>query len=233
MVYDEVLAALTTGDERTLKQYVDPKYVDSLGGASELFEDIRTWNQIYERRSFTRTGWNATPNSLSRATALATTTIEAEFVGTGHSVRVSGTMALEFIRHGHFRVQSGLFTRLRDALELVHARRRALEANDVEQLQQLIHPQYRQGHTNRLRLLQSLRMNMKNRSVRIEPIAYYVELRRQLVHVDEHYTMSINGQKLPPSVARLTLTPSAGRLKIRSGLGDTAASSQSAPALGR
>lgn len=219
-VTSTVFEALTAGNFSTLERYIDPSYMDGLGNREQLLKDLRALNQTYSRREFQLSDWSLTRSPLSKAEVTAKTLVQVNLAGLGPGVKAEGLIELEFIRNGHFRIRSGLLTAVRDVLDTMKARRAALEANSTDGIAPLIHPQYREGNANRHRLLKSLKSRMQDRKIRLEPIAYNIQLRPHLVHVDEYYRISIDDQALKPAVARLTLASSAGRLRIKAGLGD-------------
>ena len=216
-------SAISSNNQTLLQRTVDPNYADGLGNRATLFDHIDTLTNLYERRELQLLSWKPSAQ-VSKATVWAEIEIQVNLAGTGPGVSAKGISKVELLRNGQFRIRSGLLTEVLDVLDTMRARRAALEANDLEALERLIHPQYKQGHYDKHRLLLALEKNLTGRVIRLEPIAYQVDLRRGLVHVDEHYHLVVDGQASPPSVARLTLTRSAGRLRIRAGLGGGAQS---------
>lgn len=216
-VTQAALEAVQDADPVALGRRVASAYADPLGGRTELLADVEAWANEHPVRAISGRAFEA-ERGRSRARARVSFELSLELSGLGASVRASGPTAVELERDGDFRIRSGLLTEVRDALELMSARRRALEANDVDAYVELLHPGYRDGAFGPERLVEQLREDLPGRIVRLEPLGYLIELREDLVHVDERHRLSIDGALGPVSTARLTLAKSAGRLRIRSGL---------------
>lgn len=216
-VVREAIASVAKPASDTLERALDPTYIDALGDRSAVLAHVAEWRAAHGQRTVEIRELDV-EEGISRATAHAYVDALLEFRGGPASVRAEGRVRLELVRNGRFRIRGGFLTELRDTLELVRARREALEANDFEGLEALIHPNYGGHPAERESLLEGLRENLKGQVVRMEPRAYRIEVRPQLLHVDEHYRLRVGGRSLRPTVARLTLARSAGRLKILAGL---------------
>lgn len=209
--------AMIRADAKALGRWVDPSYADGRGGWTALQADAQSWGEAYLRREG-QAELRAVPLGASRAVAEVDGTFVLRFDGDGPSLRAEGAVHLHLIRDGQLRVRSGLFTGVRDALALLAARRAALEANDVVGLAALIHPTYRDDGVDRTTLVEALERSIPGAVVRLTPLSHRIEVRSDLVHVDEHYRMTVDGRALPIAVARLTLARSAGQLRIQAGL---------------
>lgn len=218
----EAFEAFEAADLGAIERALDPSYADGIGGRERLRDDLSHLIRQYPRRTvrLERVEVDRGPTSRARATATVLATIE--LAGEVPAVRLSGALRLDLIRNGRFRIRSGFLTELRDVLDLLARRRAALEGNDPEAIGRLLHPAYRDGSFDRARLVRVLAQDVEGQVIRLEPIAYRIEVRPEVVHVDEHHRLELNGVIFPPSVARLTLAQSAGRLRIRAGLRSSA-----------
>lgn len=214
----KVLHAALEVELDELQRWTAPTYADGRGGWAELETDLRSWRRLFQRRVWNRLELEDRSAGPSRAVATVEARFALAFDGLdGPDLRASGTMVLQLVRDGQLRVRSGVMPRVRQSLALLDARRRALEANDLDALTKLIHRSYRDGPLDRFRLLEKLRNTFPRTAVRRVPISYRVEIRDDLVHVDAHYRIEERGSA-HPQVDRLTLAQSAGALLIRAGL---------------
>lgn len=216
------LDAVRASDSNQLRRWLHPRYADGRGGRDTTIAELEALGRRYARRTLAVSrleidrGASQRGGTLARADALAD--VKLSLSGGGPSVQVEGLMSMELMSDQGFRVRSGLFTELRDVLEVMARRRAALEANDLEAYGAVLHPTYRDGDYDRVRLLERLAEDVSGAAIRLEPTAYRVELRPDLVHVDEHHRLRVDGQELPAGVGRFTLRRSAGRLLIQAGI---------------
>ncbi len=200
-----------------LPPLLDPEYRDSLGNGSRLLADLADWDARFAQRTLEVTDLHqgASVNELEKAVLGR---FGLKLVGTP-SLEASGTLRLAMRRRAEgFRVVDGLLADPRDILALLDARRAALEANDAEALRALLHPRYKDGLLDADEAIQRLSADLKGVALRLEPTRYWVELRGNEAHVDEHYRMRLDGREVPPGVARFTLGKSAGRWRFLGGL---------------
>lgn len=215
-VVDRVAQALERRDEGAIRRRVASTYADPLGGEAEAFADLRG---IFEHFDQLRIDLED-PHERPRASELeteVTALLDAELVGRP-TWRVIGPVHFELVRQDGWRIRGGLFTELRDAMELAEKRRAALEANDAPALRPLLHPSYKDGDLDADQALARLAHDLEGMKVRLEVTNYRLEIREQEAHLDEHYRMSVNDQPSPPAVARLTLGRNVGRYAIEAGL---------------
>jgi hypothetical protein len=213
----EAIAAAEAGDPRGLRRWVHPSYADGVGGRDAAIEDFAALARRYARRAFEIRALEVR-RGASRARAEVVADLDLRLEGGGPTVRLEGPAPLELVRDEGFRVRSGLLTALRDVLALMRRRRAALEANDLGALRDVLHPSYAEGPYDRERLIARVREDLEGAVVRVDVRAWRIELRPDLVHVDEHHRLRVDGRELPPAVGRFTLAPSAGRLRIRAGI---------------
>lgn len=212
------LRGAEVADLRDLERAVDPRYADALGGRPALLSDVRGLARVYPRRTIQALDVRVRRPTTSQAVAEATVDLDLDLGGARPSVRGTGTMRVEVVRDGVFRVRSGLLTEVRDALQLLRSYRSAIEGNDVAALGRLLHPNYRDARLDRVRLLEAIAPKINARAIRFEPVAQRIELRPGLVHVDLHLRMAVDDRPPRPHIARLTLSTSAGKLRIRAGV---------------
>lgn len=215
-VVDRVAQAVERRDEGAIRQRLATTYADPLGGEAEVLQDLRGF---FERFDNLRIDLED-PHEKKKASELeteVTALLDAELVG--HPTwRVIGPVHFELVRQDGWRIRSGLFTELRDAMRLADARRAALEANDAQALAPHLHPRYRDGDLDAQQALARLAHDLDGMKVRLEVTNYRLEIREQEAHLDEHYRMTVNDQPMPPAVARLTLGRNVGRYAIEAGL---------------
>lgn len=212
----KVAKHFVSGDVDGIGHLVDREYADPLGDRDALLQDLRTLVHESSRRTLVYTDLT-TGDDPSKLSATLTGRVDLELVGRP-TWKVVGPAQVELARTDGFRVRSGLLSHVRDIRGLMAARRGALEANDATAVRPLLHPGYRDGDLDADEAVQRLQKDLAGVPVRLRVTNYRVELRGPTAHVDEHYVLTVGERTLPPSVARFTLSRSAGRWKIAAGL---------------
>ncbi len=210
----KLIQALQKGSPDAVVALLHEDYRDPLGGAQILKEDLSQWQQHYGRRQV-----SATELIVSGPAAEKTVMARLDFELVGEpNWKVVGPWQVTLRRRDGFRVYANVLSEIRDIQRLMEHRKNALEANDPTSFGQVLHPRYRDGDLNASQAQQRFESHTQGLALRLRPTHYRVELRGHQAHLDEHYELSIGGQKPLKGVARLTLAKSAGRFRILSGL---------------
>ncbi len=211
------LTAIETHDASALERVLDLEYADPLGDEHRLLTDVTELWERYPRIEI-RAEDLLTSKGASELEATVSGTIDADFVGTP-TWKVKGPLPIELVRRSDgFRIRSHLLTTFRDAQQLMDARRAALEANDVEGVRKLLHPDYRDGDLDADGAMQRLAGSLDGRKVRLQVSNYRLELRGPWAHLDEYYVLVVDDRPTRPLIARFTLKTTAGRWRIAAGL---------------
>lgn len=207
-------AALEAGDVAVLGALLHERYADPLGNRAQA---LAAFGDLFEQFPAREVRFEAL--ELLRGEPLALSGVERIQWTGAHSVKWAAPFRWELERNGwSLRVRSGFLDNLRDVESLLAARRAALEANDAEAYGRLLHPDYRDGDLDRAQAITQLERDLEGVVVRFEPVHHLVEVRQDLAHVDERYSMRIGEQAIPRGLARLTLRTSLGRWRISGGL---------------
>ncbi len=212
----EVEATLAARAWSSLAAFIDPHYGDPLGDRDTLLDDLRAMDQDFPRWTIDWTASGLFPE-MSALVASVDTRLDAELVGRP-VWKVEGPMRLSLHRTDRWRIRGGLLADLRDIRGLMRARRRALESNDAVALSALLHPNYRDGIIDRQMATERMKRDIEGMAIRFTATNYRLEIREDLAHIDEHYSMSVAGGPARRAVAGLTLRKSAGRWRIAAGL---------------
>lgn len=212
------VAAAEAGDGPSLVRWLHPRYADALGDRDRALAEVEALARRYPRRRLALGDLVLHRSGPSRARAQVASRLEVVLEGAAPSIRLEGPVRWELVRDQGFRVASGLLVELRDVVDLLERWRAALEANDVGALAELVHPSYADGTDDRFRALARMAASLGQGGLRIRPVAWRIELRPRLVHVDAYARLRREGARERPWRDRLTLAPSAGRLRIRAGL---------------
>jgi hypothetical protein len=215
-VVEELGAALQRGELEALERRLSPDYEDPLGGREALLADLDAMLREAGRVEV-KLAELAERAGTSRQRTTVVGRLELELAGSPRW-SVVAPLAVTLEASDRLRVVSGLLTELRDVRALMARRRAALEANDAAALGALLHPQYRDGDLDRAEASARLARELEGVRLRLYPSLYRLEVREDLAHVDEHYTLDVAETPQPPAVARFTLRRSAGRYLVAAGL---------------
>lgn len=214
---EQARAALEARSTTDLLEVLDPEYADTLGTKARLLSDLEDLWRRYPRIHLATEALTVAQGA-SELDATVVGTLDADFVGQP-TWKVRGPVAIELVRRTDgFRIRSGLLTDFRDIERLMAKRRAALEANDAQQVKDLLHPGYRDGDLDGDQAAARLARDLEGKKVRLDATNYRLELRGPRAHVDEHFVLEVNGRPSRPLIGRFTLERSAGRWRISSGL---------------
>jgi hypothetical protein len=211
---ERAASALEAGALEDLEPMLHATYTDTLGGRAEALAGFRELFEIF-------------PGRKLRFEALELQTGEALVLGGAQHVELNGQHSVKMVAPLQWEldrglwsleIRSGLLEDLRDIEALLASRRAAMEGNDAEAYGRLLHPEYRDGDLNREQALVRIAEDLSGVVIRFEPVHHQIEVRKDLAHVDERYTLRVGEQAFPRGLARLTLRTSLGRWRIAGGL---------------
>ncbi len=124
--------ALRLGDTGAIMLLIDKEYQDDLGGAGHLAEDLRRLFTVYGELEFRCENITTFPESLS-----------ANAIVEGRTLHYEGPFTLQLGRTTDgWVVRGGLLTDLRGIIQTLRDRRLALERGVVDELAEIVSPEY-------------------------------------------------------------------------------------------
>ena len=215
-VADAVFAEIAAGSVEAALAAVADDYQDPVGDRARLASDLRAF--VDEQRPLTVGLVDvSTIPGPGPGTAELLGRLEVETQGRP-SWSFRGPLRLGFLKRGQASVIStGLLDDLRGLRALFEARRRALEANDVDGLIRLLDPAYADGDLDRAAVEARLRDEVPGTPIRMEPESYWVEVRGLEAHVDERYALRL-GDDLHRAIGRFTVRKTGGTWRLSAGL---------------
>lgn len=203
---ENLATLLSAGNIDGLSRVIHDDYADPLGGREQLIADLADMRRHFDSIDVKFRELEPQTRSSATNSQIIAAKIEAQIAG-NYSWKFKGKVELEMSLKPSTQIRSGLLSNVRDIINLMNTRIRAIEGNSEKAYVRVLHPNYRRGDENLVEVQARIKRSLQGK-LRIRPDRYIVDLEANQAHVTEWATSS---QSLThPRVSSSTTTTTSG-----------------------